>query len=56
MILTELESQERKYVEAMQTLVQNYLLPLEQADPSIISYEMVFPNLLLLFVFSQLAM
>jgi len=41
MILTELESQERSFVEAMQTLVQDYLRPLEQADPRIVSYEMM---------------
>merc|ERR1719184_754922 len=41
MILTELKSQEESYVDAMQTLVQDYLLPLEQADPRIISYEMM---------------
>ena len=44
MILTELESQERSFVEAMQTLVQDYLKPLEQADPRIVSYEMVLFN------------
>ena len=41
MIVAELESQERSYVEAMQTLLQVYLQPLELADPRIISYEMV---------------
>jgi len=41
MILTELESQERSFVEAMQTLVQDYLRPLEQADPRIVSCEMM---------------
>ena len=41
MILTELESQEKSYVEAMQTLLQDYLLPLEHANPRIISCEMV---------------
>jgi len=41
LILAEVESQERSYVKAMQTLVQDYLLPLEQAHPSIISYQMM---------------
>jgi len=41
LILAEVESQERSYVEAMQTLVQDYLLPLEQAHPSIVSYQMM---------------
>ena len=48
MILTELESQEKSYVEAMQTLLQDYLLPLEHANPRIVSCEMVFVKLLLL--------
>jgi len=41
LILAEVENQERSYVKAMQTLVQDYLLPLEQADPSIVSYQMM---------------
>ena len=48
MILSELESQEKSYVEAMQTLLQDYLLPLEHANPRIVSCEMVFVKLLLL--------
>jgi len=40
LILTELESQEKSYVEAMKILVQDYLLPLEQAEPRIVSYQM----------------
>ena len=53
LILAEVESQERSYVEAMQTLVQDYLLPLEQAHPSIVSYQMVIFILLWLFCHSQ---
>lgn len=41
MILTELERQERSYVEVMQTLVQDYLQPLHQANPPVISYDML---------------
>ena len=55
LILTELESQEKSYVEAMKILVQDYLLPLEQAEPRIVSYQMVFFNSVLPFCYSQLA-
>jgi len=41
MVLAELQSQEESYVAAMQALVNDYLEPMEQADPSIISNEMV---------------
>jgi len=41
MVLAELQSQEGSYVAAMQALVNEYLEPLEQADPSIISNEMM---------------
>ena len=42
MVLAELQSQEESYVAAMQALVNDYLEPLEQADPGLISNEMVF--------------
>ena len=41
MVLAELQSQEESYVAAMQALVNGYLEPLEQADPGLISNEMV---------------
>ena len=41
MVLAELKSQEESYVAAMQALVNGYLEPLEQADPSLIFNEMV---------------
>ena len=41
MVLAELQSQEESYVAAMQALVNDYLEPMEQADPSLISNEMV---------------
>merc|ERR1719477_180315 len=41
MILAELQSQEESYVAAMQALVNGYLEPLEQADPGLISNEMM---------------
>ena len=42
LILTELESQERSYVESMRILVHDYLEPLEQAGPRVSSCELVF--------------
>ena len=44
MILAELERQERGFVDVMKTLVQDYLHPLCQADPPIISQDMVLFN------------
>ena len=44
MILAELERQERGFLDVMRTLVQDYLHPLRQADPPIISHDMVFFN------------
>jgi len=41
MVLAELQSQEESYVAAMQALVNGYLEPLEQADPGLISNEMM---------------
>ena len=41
MVLAELQSQEESYVAAMQALVNGYLEPLEQADPGLMSNEMV---------------
>ena len=41
MVVAELQSQEESYVAAMQALVNGYLEPLEQADPGLISNEMV---------------
>jgi len=45
MVLAELQSQEESYVAAMQALVNGYLEPLEQADPVLISNEMVLISL-----------
>ena len=42
MIVAELERQERGFVEVMQTLVQDYLQPLQQVNPPVISNDMVF--------------
>ena len=44
MIVAELERQERGFVEVMQTLVQDYLQPLQQVNPPVISNDMVFFN------------
>jgi len=41
MVLAELQSQEESYVAAMQALVNDYLEPMEQASPSLISDEMM---------------
>ena len=41
MVLAELQSQEESYVAAMQALVNDYLEPMDQASPSLISDEMV---------------
>ena len=41
MVLAELQSQEESYVAAMQALVNDYLEPMKQADPGLISNEMV---------------
>jgi len=41
LILTELESQERSYVESMKILVHDYLEPLEQAGPRVSSCELL---------------
>ena len=48
MIVAELERQERGFVEVMQTLVQDYLQPLQQVNPPVISNDMVFFNSLVL--------
>jgi hypothetical protein len=41
MIVAELERQERGFVEVMQTLVQDYLQPLQQVNPPVISNDMM---------------
>jgi len=41
MVLAELQSQEESYVAAMQALVNDYLEPMKQADPGLISNEMM---------------
>ena len=46
--MAELERQERGFVEVMQTLVQDYLQPLQQVNPPVISNDMVFFNSLVL--------
>ena len=45
MVLAELQSQEESYVAAMQALVNDYLEPMDQASPSLISDEMVLISL-----------